>query len=111
MLAFKTGVKMLWAPGQAVRPDQNLLIRWFRRVMPITPELHGQRFFVRVDGRRHATPLLVALLFLEMRGVRWQVRHRVVARHHRCAAGLCHRGFVGEGTVGTAVQEKCPGPR
>ena len=69
VLLLLTGVKMLWAPGQAVRPDQNLLIRWFRRVMPITPELHGQRFFVRVDGRRHATPLLVALLFLEMSDV------------------------------------------
>ena len=69
VLLLATGVKMLWAPGQAVRPDQNLLIRWFRRVMPITPELHGQRFFVRVDGRRHATPLLVALLFLEMSDV------------------------------------------
>jgi tellurite resistance protein TerC len=31
----------------------------------VTPDLHGQRFFVRLNGRRHATPLLVALLFLE----------------------------------------------
>ncbi len=69
VLLLLTGVKMLWAPGQTVRPDQNLLIRWFRRVMPITPELHGQRFFVRVDGRRHATPLFVALLFLELSDV------------------------------------------
>ena len=29
-------------------------------------ELHGQRFFVKIDGRLWATPLLVALLFLEM---------------------------------------------
>jgi tellurite resistance protein TerC len=28
--------------------------------------LHGQRFFVKLDGRIQATPLLVALLFLEM---------------------------------------------
>ncbi len=69
VLLLATGVKMLWAPGQAVRPDQNLLIRWFRRLMPITPELHGQRFFVHVDGRRHATPLFVALLFLELSDV------------------------------------------
>jgi tellurite resistance protein TerC len=34
--------------------------------MPVTPDLHGQRFFVRLGGRWHATPLLVALLFLEM---------------------------------------------
>jgi tellurite resistance protein TerC len=35
-------------------------------VLPVTPELHGQRFFVRLGGRWHATPLFVALLFLEM---------------------------------------------
>jgi len=46
----------------AMRPDQNPLIRLVRRLMPITPELHGQRFFVLLNGRRHATPLFVALL-------------------------------------------------
>ena len=61
-----TGVKMLRAPEQKVDPDRNLLIRLFRRWMPVTPELHGPQFFVRLQGRWHATPLLVALLFLEM---------------------------------------------
>ena len=61
-----TGVKMLRTPEQKVDPDRNPLIRLFRRWMPVTPGLHGQRFFVRLDGRWHATPLLVALLFLEM---------------------------------------------
>ncbi len=69
VLLLATGVKMLWAPAQEVRPDQNLLIRLFRRLMPITEHLHGQRFVVLVNGRRHATPLLVALLFLEMSDV------------------------------------------
>jgi tellurite resistance protein TerC len=61
-----TGVKMLRTPEQKVDPDRNPLIRLFRRWMPVTPALHGQNFFVRLDGRWHATPLLVALLFLEM---------------------------------------------
>jgi tellurite resistance protein TerC len=61
-----TGIKMLRAPDQKVDPDRNPLIRLFRRWMPVTPDLHGQRFFVRLDGRWHATPLFVALLFLEM---------------------------------------------
>ena len=69
VLLLATGVKMLWAPDRKVSPDQNVLIRLFRRFMPITPVLHGQRFFVHIDGRRHATPLLVALLFLEMSDV------------------------------------------
>ena len=36
------------------------------RFVPVTDELHGQQFFVKIDGRRHATPLFIALLFLEM---------------------------------------------
>ena len=35
-------------------------------MLPVTPELHGQAFLVRVAGRLHATPLLVALLVLEL---------------------------------------------
>jgi tellurite resistance protein TerC len=61
-----TGVKMLWAPEPKVEPDKNALVRLFRRFVPVSPHLHGQRFLVRLDGRWHATPLLVALLFLEM---------------------------------------------
>jgi tellurite resistance protein TerC len=60
-----TGIKMMFAPDKGVEPDKNLLIRLFRRFVPITPELHGQRFLVRLNGVVHATPLFVALLFLE----------------------------------------------
>lgn len=60
-----TGIKMMVTPEKGVEPDKNLLIRVFRRFVPVTNELHGQRFFVRLLGRLHATPLFVALLFLE----------------------------------------------
>ena len=60
-----TGVKMMFAPDKGVEPDKNLLIRLFRRFVPITSALHGQRFFVRSNGVLYATPLFVTLLFLE----------------------------------------------
>ena len=60
-----TGVKMALTPEKGVEPERNLLIRLFRRFVPVTPTLHGQRFFVRLGGALHATPLFVALLFLE----------------------------------------------
>jgi tellurite resistance protein TerC len=60
-----TGIKMMLTPEKGVEPEKNLLIRLFRRLMPTTSELHGQRFFVRASGRRYATPLFVSLLFLE----------------------------------------------
>jgi len=64
-----TGVKMLWAPEQKVDPGKNPVVKLVRRFLPVTPDLHGQRFFVRLKGRLHATPLFLALAFLEMSDV------------------------------------------
>ena len=61
-----TGLKLFFAGEKPVEPDKNPLIRLFRSRVPVTPELHGQNFFVRIGAVRHATPLFVALLFLEM---------------------------------------------
>ena len=60
-----TGVKMMFAPDKEMEPEKNLLLRLFRRFVPVTQKMHGQHFFVREAGRRWATPLFVALLFLE----------------------------------------------
>jgi tellurite resistance protein TerC len=61
-----TGIKMFFAPEKPIDPERNPVIRLFKRLVPVTPALDGQRFFTRVGGRLHATPLLVALLFLEL---------------------------------------------
>jgi TerC family integral membrane protein len=60
-----TGVRMAVGTEETVEPDRNLLIRVVRRWLPVTPGFHGQRFFVRENGRVSATPLMVALLCLE----------------------------------------------
>jgi tellurite resistance protein TerC len=52
--------------SEPVEPHERWVIRAFRRRFPVTPGFHGKRFFVRQDGRLHATPLVIALLFLEM---------------------------------------------
>ena len=64
-----TGARMLWSPEPHVEPDKNLLVRLLRRLLPITPTFEGARFLVRRDGRLQATPLLVALVFLEVSDV------------------------------------------
>jgi tellurite resistance protein TerC len=65
-LLILTGVKMMFAPDKKIDPDRNPLIQLFRRFVPVTAELHGQRFFVGVQGVVHATPLFLALLFVEI---------------------------------------------
>lgn len=49
-----------------MNPDKNLVIRLFKRFVPVTGEYHGQKFFVRLDKIVYATPLFVALLFIEL---------------------------------------------
>jgi len=61
-----SGVKMMVKPQAQVDPGHNPIVRLFTRFVPVTPAMHGQSFLVRIGGRWHATPLLVALLFLEM---------------------------------------------
>lgn len=61
-----TGIKMLFAQGMAVDPERNLLVRFLRRILPLTAQMHGPKFLVRLEGKVYATPLLLALLFVEL---------------------------------------------
>ncbi|MBR1395566.1 MAG: TerC family protein [Prevotella sp.] len=54
-------------------PSQNIIVRWFRRIYPVTDNIHGDRFFVTEDGKRLATPLFVALLVVETTDVAFAV--------------------------------------
>jgi tellurite resistance protein TerC len=60
-----TGLRMVLAEDKPPEPEKNPLIRLFRRYMPVTNEFHEQKFFVRINGVLHATPLFIAVLFLE----------------------------------------------
>ncbi len=60
-----TGIKMFFSNSEKIEPEKNFLIRLFKRIMPVTHEIDGKNFFVRRDGILHATPLFIALLFLE----------------------------------------------
>jgi tellurite resistance protein TerC len=66
VILIVSGVKMMIKPTVQVDPGKNPLIRMFRRWMPVTDTLHGQSFFVRLGGVWHATPLFIALIFLEL---------------------------------------------
>ncbi len=50
-------------------PSRNPVLRLVRRVVPSTDELHGQRMFVRIDGRLLATPLFAVLVLVELTDV------------------------------------------
>jgi len=66
VLLLATGAKIVFAPSKPIDPEANVVIRLLRRLIPVTSQLDGQSFFRRVAGRLHATPLTVALVFIEV---------------------------------------------
>jgi tellurite resistance protein TerC len=61
-----TGIKMAVQEEEAeVRPERNVLVRFFKKFMPVTPGYHGSRFFVKTEGRTFATLLFIVVIVLE----------------------------------------------
>lgn len=61
-----TGIKMALVRTETTDPAASVVIRMLRRVLPLTDRVEGQRFFVTIDGKRFATPLLAALALIEV---------------------------------------------
>jgi tellurite resistance protein TerC len=64
-LLIGSGVKMAMDRGVEIHPERNPVLRLARRVLPITKDFVGGRFFTVEAGRRMATPLFVVLLMVE----------------------------------------------
>ena len=66
-----TGIRMALQKAEAqYDPEDNPMLRLVRKVIPVTPEYHGQQFFVRAadesgDVRLMATPLFIVLVLVE----------------------------------------------
>ena len=83
-----TGAKMFSHDDNGqTDPSQNIIVRWFKKLFPVTDQLHGERFFIKEDGsvgsgsatatvnktRWLATPLFVTLLVIETTDVAFAV--------------------------------------
>ncbi|RRV42757.1 TerC family protein [Pseudomonas sp. o96-267] len=68
---FFTGIKMLFSKlDDAPDLQNNVLVKFLRKHLRVTDELHGQRFFVRQDDGKGrsvlwVTPLFLALIMIE----------------------------------------------
>jgi tellurite resistance protein TerC len=69
-----TGAKMAFQNHEtAVKTEDNRLLKWFRKLMPVTDQYHEDRFFVKQSTLKsggklvwHATPLFLVLLLVEV---------------------------------------------
>jgi tellurite resistance protein TerC len=48
-----------------MHPENNRVVQWVRKLYPVAPELHGQRFMTRWEGRKVLTPLALVLVMIE----------------------------------------------
>jgi tellurite resistance protein TerC len=62
-----TGVKLAFARDEHEGKgfDENLFVKLARKLFPLTPRLHGNKFWVREDGAFRFTPLFMVLLIIE----------------------------------------------
>jgi len=63
-LLVYSGIRLFSEAGSEVHPEKNPVLRLFRRWVPVTPDYHSGKFFVRQPAL-FATPLLVVLLVVE----------------------------------------------
>ena len=77
-----TGAKMFsHDDNNQADPSQNIIVRWFKKFFPVTDQLHGEKFFVKLQtsdikhqtSKYLATPLFVTLLVIETTDVAFAV--------------------------------------
>lgn len=61
-----TGIKMIVKREEEIYPERNPVVRWFKKLMPVTGDYREDKFFVRENGVLLATPLFVVLLLVEI---------------------------------------------
>lgn len=60
-----TGIRMALHRTEEIHPERNPLIKFVRRIIPVTDNYEGDKFFIRRAGKLIATPLFLVLLLVE----------------------------------------------
>ncbi len=62
-----SGAKMLKQDeDKKIDPEKNIIIRFLRRTMPVSDKFHGNKFFIKENGKNVATLLFVVLVMVEL---------------------------------------------
>lgn len=62
-----TGIRMFFAKDEddKIDPENHKVVKFAGRFFKIHPRYEGKRFFFKIDGKRHLTPLFLVLLIVE----------------------------------------------
>ncbi|HET6877282.1 MAG TPA: TerC family protein [Jatrophihabitans sp.] len=64
-LLIWSAIKLARGQDDTVDPGKSLSVRLLRKIVPISSEYHGPRFFIREAGKRVGTPLLAVVAAIE----------------------------------------------
>ena len=64
-----TGIKMWWAAGQEPDLESNPALKLLRRILPVSKNFDGEKFFTVENGKKIATPLLLVIALVAMTDV------------------------------------------
>ncbi len=64
-----SGIKMLIPHKEEHDLEKSWVIIWTKKIFPTCPDFHGDKFFVRLDGKWMITPLFITLIFVEFSDV------------------------------------------
>lgn len=60
-----TGIKMLFSSEKELNPEQDWVYKISKKYFRLTPNFHGNNFFVRLNNKTLMTPLFMVLLIIE----------------------------------------------
>lgn len=58
------GLKMAFQKDERIHPEKNPVVKFVKKFIPVTPEYHQDKFFIRKGGL-FATPLFIVLIVVE----------------------------------------------
>jgi tellurite resistance protein TerC len=65
LLLVYTGLQVTFGKEKKINPQRNIVVRWFRKIMPVDESYVGEHFFVKQEHLIYATPLLIVLIMIE----------------------------------------------
>jgi len=60
-----SGYKLVFNKEKEIHPEDNKVVKFFKKFMKTTHEFHENNFFVKIGGIIYATPLFVCLIVIE----------------------------------------------
>ena len=64
-----TGVKMWWAAGKEQSLDDNPALKLLRKLLPVSKNYDGEKFWTQENGKRIATPLFMVICLVGLTDV------------------------------------------